>query len=545
MAAPLGERTASVRLYLLPLILFSFLCLIPNESPSGDTFGYARGLLKDASTPQLNPNHLLLLPALRAAMRVAEHLTPEGGPSPVSVLLWTARLSYLASGILFLYTARRLFGEDALAGALGLGFLASHAVLSFGSEGEPILLGHLPLLAACTVHLAATRGAGQISSVAAGFLYGLSVLFLANNALVAGPIIAIALLGSEGKRRRDGLLLAGLAVLLPVAILAAAHAQVKPDASVLGWVTGYGGGDFRLAYGGSATLSIFRAVFGFGDSLMPVRGAARLVRRWTEGPGSIAAHPGDAALLALWAVTVIAVATLTMYAALRAVRGTRYDRGVGIALILSVASIGAFNLKWIGSDLQFWVPAVPFFFLLWGYALRGRERATRSVAVVALGIALPLNLFVSILPERTDRAAVEERAAVLRGAPPGSLVLTPGLDWADGIGHFAPPPGIELLSLWRLSAQPEWADDPEGYYRAVDSTVAHALRSGRSVYLKGVIEEPFPAGVPWREMRPRGFELERLQEVLAKYRRLPTDFHPGATYWLLGVDTLRSAGEAP
>lgn|GEM_PF-4706150 len=538
-----AARAGRSAVWLVPLLLFAVLVAIPTRSPSGDAYEYGRMMRGTDAPPETNPNRLLLYPTVRYLYeRVA---IPLSGRSiePLETLVWISRLSYLVSGLLFLLAMRRLFPEGAVAGILAFGYLSSHALLLFGTDGEPILLAHLPFLLGGVLLLDTLHRRSWIREAFAGSLLGLSVLFFATSALPVVTIgIALLVAGLLG-RRRTGFACALLAALVPLAGLAAAYARSGADVPFAAWITRYGSGSTSLSYGGFSLLSLARVLFGLVDSIVPVGGAARLVRYWTEGEGSIEAAPTDAFSLALWLLALAGTALLLAAGATRIRAEPR--RAVFAVLAVSFALLVLFNLQWIGSDPQFWLLPLPILWALFGFSLLGRGRLVGVLrAAVALAV-LPLSLFGSVIPLRTDRSAERERATVLARVEPGGLLIAPGLDWTDGVERYDPSPGVEVISLWRWSTRAEWAGDPIRYYAAIDSAISRALLEGRAVYMEGVLNEPFPMGVPWREMRPRGFEIEKILELLQSYRATDVPAENGATLWKIEAPHGADEGALP
>ncbi|MGH2570003.1 MAG: hypothetical protein ACRDGR_02175, partial [bacterium] len=122
---------------------------------------------------------------------------------------------------------------------------------------------------------------------------------------------------------------------------------------------------------------------------------------------------------------------------------------------------------------------------------------------------------------RGDREPSLQRAELMRLAPEPCLIVTPGLDWMDGYCRYYGLGDRRVLSLWGLSVDPAYAGNLEGYLAALRSAIDDALEAGRPVLVHGVVDEPYPRGVPWRDMAPRGFPLERIQATLAEYPARP------------------------
>jgi hypothetical protein len=267
------------------------------------------------------------------------------------------------------------------------------------------------------------------------------------------------------------------------------------------------------------------------------------VRRWTEGEGSVLPLPGDAIDLALWAATLAGAGAMTALAARRLRRLGGLHRAVLAVCLGSAVLVAAFNFAWIGSHPHFWVPAIPALWIAWGFALEGSRRKAAVAATIA-AVLLPYNVLASLRPLRGDTDPKLRRAELLIRAPDGCLVVTAGLDWFDGYARYFGLGSRSVLSLWRLSTDPAYAGDLPSYLAAVESRIDDALAAGRPVLVAGVLDEKFLRGVPWREMEPRGFPLERIQSALAGYPSRPAFAIRGTEYRELAPRATRRAARS-
>jgi hypothetical protein len=193
------------------------------------------------------------------------------------------------------------------------------------------------------------------------------------------------------------------------------------------------------------------------------------------------------------------------------------QRGALAVCLACAVPLILFNFLWIGSDPQFWVPVLPLLWIAWGFALGKSARAAVLAAVVTVGVLTPFNALGALHRVRGDREPSLQRAELMRLAPEPCFLVTPGIDWMDSYCRYYGLGERRVLSLWELSTRPEFAGDLDGYLAALRSAIDDALAAGRPVFVHGVLDERFPRGVPWREMGPRGFPLERIQATLAEY----------------------------
>ena len=510
--------------------------LVPYENPSGDALEHAI-LIRDRDTARLHPNHLLVEPTVRVIHVAVSHLVDV---DPLRTLLWISRVALVAWALLLLRIASLLFGGVWLPFAIAAGCAGSYACLWFGTDGEPILLAHLPLLVGGALHVSALQRGSAILRVAAGVAYGVSILFYITNASLVG-VLGLAAVGELLVRRRPrALIVPAVAVLVAALGLAVVHASTGSSVPLHRWVLAYAGGASNVTYGGVSLISLFRVAFGLGSSLVGVPGAARLVRRWTEGEGSIEAQPLDGIDLAVWGVALAAAGALTVVAATRLRRLEGLQRAALAVCLACAALLGAFNFLWIGSDPQFWVPVLPLLWIAWGFALGRSARAAVLAAAISVGALLPFNALGALHRVRGDREPSLQRAELMGLAPEPCFLVTPGLDWMDGYCRYYGLGDRRVLSLWDLSVHPEFVGDLDGYLEALRSAIDGALADGRPVFVHGVLDERFPRGVPWRDMGPRGFPLERIQATLAEYVSRPGFSVRGREFWELTRRAARS-----
>jgi hypothetical protein len=491
--------------------------LVPYESPSGDAFEHAI-LIRDRDTARIQPNHLLLEPTVRAIHVAASRF---GDIEPLDTLLWVSRIALVVWALLVLRIGSLLFGGVWLPFATAAGCTASLACLWFGTDGEPILLAHLPLLLGAAVHLRALQRRSAMLLAAAGVAYGVSILFYVTNAALVAVLGVAAVGGLLVRRRARALIVPAIGVLVAGLGVVVVHAATGSSLPVHRWVLAYGGGASNVTYGGVSLISLFRVVFGLGGSLVGTPGAARLVRRWTEGEESIEPQPLDGVDFAVWSVAVVAAGALTVRAGAWLPRLEGSQRAALAVCLASAALLASFNFLWIGSDPQFWVPVLPLLWIAWGLALGRSRRAAVPAAMIAVGFLLPYNVFGTLHRFRGDREPSLQRAELMRLAPEPCFLVTPGLDWMDGYCRYHGLGDRRVLSLWELSVRPEFAGELDGYLAELRSAIDGALGAGRPVFVHGVLDERFPRGVPWRDMGPRGFPLERIQATLAEYPSRP------------------------
>jgi hypothetical protein len=508
--------------------------LVPSDNPSGEAIDYAL-FLRDGAPARINPNHLLIEPVIKGIYQLASSITRV---DPLAFLHWVALLMLVAYALLMFRIGTLLFAGALLPFAIAVGCISSLAIVWFGTDGHPVLLAHLPLLLAAAMHLAALRAGAIPFHVAAGIAYGFSILLYMNNVFPVAVVAAASLFAFAFRRRRT--MLAGERTLTPstpftsaafiVPMLAAAvagvgmtlaHARSQSPLSLFQWMGSYAGGSADLSYGGPSPLSLFRAAFGFVNALAGAQGAARLIRNWMEGEKSIQPKAGDAMELAIWAAALAAAGWLTALAVGRVRRLSGLHRAVVVVCLASALLVAIFNFVWIGSHPHFWVPGLIAIWIAWGFGLQPSPRRTAIVAAVCIVVILPWNVFHTLRPLRGDLEPKLRHAAILRLTPERSLIIAPGLDWLDSYGRYFTMGERNVLSIWRLSTDPAYSGNLEGYLSTIERMIDDSLNRGHPVFVEGILDERFPEGIPWREMEPRGFPLDRIRNTLLKYPSKP------------------------
>ena len=517
-------------LLLLAAVSFLATLLVPYEYPSGDATEYVE-ILQGWEPVRINPNRLLLETTVFGAYDAFQRVTGVASTDPLIALLWMSRIVFLASVLAVFAIARQLDFGGVGAFAAAVGYASSHTILYFATDGEPILLAHLPLWIGGALHLRAARRSSSPLHFAAGFAYGLSVLTYVSNVL---PVAVIGIVSVIAARRSWRFWIAPVsAVAVVVAGVAFAHSMSASELAIHRWVASYGGGSAVMSFGGNVALSAFRVIYGLGASLIASQGAARWVRHWTEGAESIEPRPSDALDLVAWGAALIfaglaTVLVLRRWSSLRGIQRAALGVCAG-----SVLAFLAFNYLWIGSDPQFWVPVVPFLWIAWGFGFAPSAQWRAGVIVVAVAVMIPYNVLCDLRPARGDATPKLHRIELQGRVERGSLVITPGLDWLATMCRYLPMEGRPVLVLWSVSTDPRYAGDLPQYLDDLDARIEATFAAGHPVYVRGVIEEPFPDGIPWREMEPRGFPLAAIQDRFARYEVGQAFTIGGDVFWKL------------
>lgn len=428
-AAGIGSAIA------VALVVFGLYVLtMPTVLPaSGDAMAQTQAALRQPT--ELNPHHLLVTPIDRVALAIG-HAAP-GTPNNRRAFFPIQILNALAGAIacgLFLFWLARL-GIPllvALPYTLALAFTFVHWLHS--REAETGILANLFLL--LTVNLLPLATSRRLPIVFPAISAVLAILCALNTAAL---IPALGLMDSpdherRGRQRMLATFLAATAVgaLVAFLVLPWMSAGMTPGETI-GRLTSHPG-SARLAEHGQVSVSnALRAGSGLinaftGDTAVTTALKARLQNR-----GSIPLPPGDWIRFGIGAFI-----TLFLLLALLDPPHTGRERLLWLAAWAALVPTAIFNLLWLGSDPQFWLPILPFLGA-WSAAwivrgVRGRRQGSAppataiivpTLVAVALAfcnwpLAVPTILYPKGGPDWQRARTFAERAA------PGDILLHNG-----------------------------------------------------------------------------------------------------------------------
>jgi hypothetical protein len=318
----------------------------------------------------------------------------------------------------------------------------------------------------------ATRG--WTNAIASGSFGGLAASAWATNVIVAPAVLVALITTAGGPRMRIRQFLKETCVfalgyfatfVVPVALAylsGASQARVGPSSAGIGfaqWLSSARHGvptHFGLA-------QVFRAALGWAQSVISLSDLGYRLRLWYTGEGPFAVGLWGLALLGFYAgVLLLAVALLQGRSRLDA-----RSRSLIYAALLAIGLNLAFGAAWQGTDLERYMPSLPFQMLLLAVALNvlwertGRARFV-SLAFVAILVLVTVNwqgTFKPVLDANSYRnvwiRAIREHASrgdlVLLLGQQKTLIVAPhdvNFPWVDEIS-------VEILqggTAWRSVA---------------------------------------------------------------------------------------------
>jgi hypothetical protein len=378
--------------------------VLPDSGDAG-----AQVALAQRSPPELNPHHLLVIPAHRQALQVAARFK-ERPPAFQSIQILNA-LAGAAAGALFFALLRGLAvsGWTAAAFTFGLAFTAVHWLHSREAETGILANGFL-LLAANLL----PAGMAVLLPAAAAALAILSAL----NAALALP--ALALLGGISIwRSLKFLVVAAILTALGFFAFHLIHG-VTPREAMAHLVTHPS--TARLPEQGDlSAANALRAASGMVNAMIGDTPITTAVKQAMRGEERIPIAPRDGLRFGLGALVAL---SLLIPLVLPPRGGHPHARRVWLATWVALVPIAAFNLLWLGSDPQFWLPVLPFLGALAAVRAVG-SRMAGTVAAIAAALLFAANVPRAV-PTRLDpKGGVEwqQAAAFARFATPGDLLI--------------------------------------------------------------------------------------------------------------------------
>ncbi|HVP40306.1 MAG TPA: hypothetical protein VMS93_14100 [Candidatus Saccharimonadales bacterium] len=488
------------------------------------------------------PNHLLLTPTNQALVRLVGADRPGRGRP----FLWPQLLNTLAgaAAVALLYRTLRNLGGGAglsLAGTLLMAFSWAHWMHSRESESAMIsqAFANAALWLACRPRAAPGRGGaggplGPVAgALAAGAALGLSVLYAMNCVLIAPALfLAVVVWAPAGARLRAAaaLVVAAVAVALPPYVLAAARitSPLTPG-SFLHWVLHHPN-ESSLSVKDLSLVSLMRAAAGLVNYFTGYTGVTTALKQIVKGTGAPALTTED------WLRFGFGL-LVTLLLAVQLLRLPRSGREASVAAVCWVgfAGVAAFNVLWLGSDPQFWLPGVPFLVVqacagraAGGARGGGSERAAprRALAwalAACAAVLFGVNFFypVPTFAHRASGAGWRNAEVLSHIVKPGDLLLDQA-GWGSYLRGFGPY--REFHFIFSLHAKGHYY--LEGLDRAVDSVQVR----GRNAYALGVFDPEIASSVgTWEQVHAftglsRRDVLDHLKERYRPYRIHPELF---------------------
>jgi hypothetical protein len=351
-------------------------------------------------------------------------------------------------------------------------------------------------------------------------------------ALIVPALALFALLsGRRLGRVAAAVVFLAVAMGLALTVYAVAYSTASEADGALAWIAGHPSGSRLAGIGRATPENALRAASGLVNTLVGHTASTTAAKLHLRGGGSVTVPVADAVTFAAGAL----LAAGLIIAVFVRVPG-RVPLAWRAATALAVVLVAAFNLLWLGSDPQFWLPALPF---LLGYAALVATSATRAVSVgyrALLSGAALLLLFVNFalpVPTFADRdGGVDWQAAQALAASTGPRDV---LLHAGGWGSY-----VEAIGSQRTTSLvygvPGHGDDYVAHVR--NQVIEAAMRGGR-VYALEVFETTSPGAIgEWEKIYvEQGVTQAKVVSALrgvGRWEPVDEDLY-GRSLWVLDV----------
>ncbi len=502
------------------------LCALTMSYVAADYDGHKETWIAFDRTMRLRPFHLIHSPLNRAAFGLW-HTLGWRGPAFVPLQYLNTVLGAVMAVQLWLL-AVRCGVSPRVAGATCAVFVLSATpwlhcrTAETGMTPMPFAFGALLLL---LPEVAAEAADARRRAVLAGLLMTVALL-LSLNFVVLVPALCWA---AWRLRRRASDLAALLAALMLANLVAYGIAVSIQGVRTPGefWFWFFHHEDAKGLSGASKGLAVrvLRSGAGIGRLFFPVSwGETALKAVLRHQPVEVSWT--DWLTFARNSLTMLLTLALT-YGGWRALR----DRPVGQVAAVAVVGITPFNIIWLGSDPQYWLPVMPFILALAAVALShvaalGSGARRRVIGASALFGALLLQANLpgttpSPLWPRWGPEWQRSRQAAATMAT-GGLVIVPGntsLRVLDQLRH-----DLEYCDLIFTADQ---ALEGQAFLDWLAAQIDAALEAGRAVYVEGLRAPLAPEYLGNWEMTTGTHRVRREEVETFLDRRYPVRAEPG------------------
>lgn len=534
---------------LLAVCVFFVYLVLPSRQYSEDGIAYLLAIEEKPAVELFFPNHLLFLFLLKAWV----HLWNVAGYAGASIFpfqfaesifggigvgLFFVALTYIPA--LSKNLSLRVLLSLGLAGSFGYWY---HSTNVEGTIVSVTLLLGAYLLMYMTPYAETNRSSLLFASVAA-LMASLAILLSQNNIFfVPALLIGMWLLNKKSVRLKVSLVCAlvlGLAVLTTYIWIAFGFGLAHSISELFSWVSKH---PAHVSFGGVFNpIALPRSLYGMILSFLAIDDIGTIIKYGITGEKSIATtldylREYGFDLIKLGACLATTTLLFVMWFKHR---GWRDKHGMlAIAWVLPYA---AFNVYWLGSDVQFWVVVLPALWIIIGLVLSGMTasgiRSGRIQIALATGVALLTltNFATRILPDHfIENNSMMQGGLALRDNTGGvGLVITPEFYWLRYFKYFEIElEGIEPVSLVELAR--EYDGNRERIFSDLDGRIHSELDKGNPVYLRKIFqpEDIARENRSWWAMRRHGLRRDDFLEYFNQYEPRFGWAAGGETYWII------------
>jgi len=436
-----------------------------------------------------NPSHLLTTPFYSILIKIVHLVFGQGGEF---IFLQLINILMGLCGALLLYKSLTLLGcDDRLSAILTLMFGLCNGMWIHATTAETGVHPQFFLMISFYVLIRFLVEKADYSFMIVSFLaLSISVLFALYMVVFLIPWFLVLFLTcyAKGDRRRLlRLLLVGLTttgITLAIPYLLAAFSEHKHTiTSMISWLTSHSESG-RLSHLNPLSVEgLTRPVAGFMSLFVAPHSSLTIVKLALRGEASQGIDVFSYCRLALSLSVFFCVGGYILVG----LRGIRKSIS-RLFFVTCLVFLFAFNVMWLGSDPQFWLPGLPMILAMIGLGITQISTGPRMAGALRGVLVLLSVLFVSfnvpreipsiLFPAGGKSLGIASDFA--SGTTNRCVIVSPGWSWVDytraGYSHIGM---VDLVYNDNLGSGAE-------FYLKIDSLISHSLESGTDIYFDGL-----------------------------------------------------------
>ncbi|UCC80206.1 MAG: phospholipid carrier-dependent glycosyltransferase [Candidatus Zixiibacteriota bacterium] len=480
------EHSKYLPLFIFLLISILYILTMPAKFIIQDSAAEIRLALSEH--PGIRSSHLLTTPLFGLLLRL-DRLFGLGDNSFIIVQILNIMLSIGCAVILYLML-KRLLRDRNSALYLVLFFSISNVVWNQSIAAETGMLSQVCLTLSLyfLLNCISARGNRYFSAaVSLGFV-SIGVLFSTYMAIFVPftlVILWVAVDRSVVSRAKIIIIMSStLLFFMAMPFLIGAYLDgVDSISGFLKWMTTHSEQDRLSGISILRPESIFRAAAGIVSTFVDTRGGLTYVKLLARGEPIVGIPATSLIYLAVGLLITVSVFSLS-------IRGIAKNRK-GLLVyycIFNLILLFIFNLFWLGSDPQFWMPGLPLLLILSGYGIVSIKQSTISkVLMIFFKVGLLSGLLIINTPRDLPSIAFPDGGDDLKRAKlfaedlqEGDVIFSPGWNWTEYIVNLR-----RDVRLVNLVYSDEIGRD-ESFYVDLDNIILKTLADDKKVYFEGL-----------------------------------------------------------
>lgn len=456
-----------------------YCCTMPLKHGLGDALNEIA--IATSPNPEIRPHHLLT----SVWNHVVLCITAFTGQPHIRLQVMMVLAGLIAGYFLYLLLLRLTKRSSIALLFTGL-FLFSNGIWIHSTVVET---GIIPLaLLIASLYLLMNNVLTMRSCVLGSALFGASLLFNIQYAMLLPLVVFLVWIQAESKRKVYLSLASGMAILMiagaPYVLLPYTLGMVSSFDEYIAWLTSHPNQRALLHLSHNIVGSL-RGASGFITLLVNTEGATSILKLFLRGDAVVI---GPMLLLRLCVAGFVAAGFILL-----GIRGSHGRKGIVVVCWLSILTIYLFSLFWLGSDPQFWIPAYPFLLILAARGVAQIQSRSSIGVILGSGIIALIGLAImnipsgppSVLFPRGGQIYQHAISAVESGEiDRNTLVITAAGQWAGYLKQIRSD--VAPLDLTQ--------EESRGGKALLDNLVPiidRVLRSGGAVFFEG-LNGPLP-----------------------------------------------------